>query len=156
MHRRLLVCAIVLHVAAAHASERLQYEARIVLLRTDEDRTAWCGSHQRIEACTRFVAVQLAARAVEHEGVWHVATNATFIAYIGLKDRSRYGHEMIHVRDVESAIESYLADLERQSFASRKACEQVRVDAIDQFDGRVRSFVEASNLRRDGDPHPER
>ena len=75
---------------------------------------------------------------------------------IALQDVSRYGHELNHVHDVEIAIDSYLLDLGNASFTTREACEQARADLIDTFEARVRSFVEASNLRRDGNPHPER
>jgi hypothetical protein len=96
------------------------------------------------------------ASAVEENGAWRISANAQFIAMIALQDESRYGHEMNHVHDVESAIDAYLLDLRNISFPSREACEQARADLIEKFDARVRSFVEASNLRRDGNPHPDR
>jgi hypothetical protein len=156
MRLRFLYLAIVLHVATAYASDRVQYSARVYRLRTEEDRAEWCGPHKRIEACTRFVDPHVTASAVEENGAWRISANAQFIAMIALQDESRYGHEMNHVHDVESAIDAYLLDLRNISFPSREACEQARADLIEKFDARVRSFVEASNLRRDGNPHPDR
>ena len=154
--RRFLLCAIVLHCIAADASDRVRVEAPVVPLRTEQDRARWCGRQQRIDACTRIVGAQLTGEIIERDGRCRIAAAARFIAFIGLKDTSRYGHEMIHVRDIESSIESYIADLERVSFATREACERAHLEATNQFVSRVRAFAEASNLLRDGDPHPER
>jgi hypothetical protein len=147
---------MLLHVAAAYASDGVKYSARIVRLRTEEERSEWCGQHKRIEACTRFVALQLTAQTIESAGAWHVSASAQFIAMIGMQDMSRYAHEMNHVHDVESAIDSYLRDVETVSFPTRDACEDARAAALNRFEARVRSFVEASNLLRDQAAHPER
>jgi hypothetical protein len=156
MHRSLLFAAIVLHAASAYASERVQYSARIVRLRTEEERSEWCGKHKHIEACTRFAALQVTARSVGQDGAWRIDAKAQFIAMIGLQDMSRYGHEMNHVNDVQSALDSYLLDLQKVSFPTLESCEQARTDVVAEFEGRVRAFVEASNVLRDGAPHPER
>jgi hypothetical protein len=134
----------------------VQYEVRVVRLATDDERLEWCGPRQHIQACTRFAALELTATADEQDGAWRLKTRAHFIAFIGLRDTSRLGHEINHVRDVEDAINGYLLQLSGAAFGDREACERARAEALEGFEARVRAYVEASNLVRDGSPHPER
>jgi len=134
----------------------VQYDVRVVRLATEGQRSEWCGPRQNIQTCTRFVAPELTATVGEQDGAWHLTASAHFIAFIGLRDTSRYGHEMNHVRDVEAAIDGYLLQLSGAAFGDREACERARAEALDGFQTRVRAFVEASNLERDGSRHPER
>lgn len=154
MLRVLLVSTIVLHAAAAAGQERhtqrVQALTRVVLLATEPARSEWCGRPTHIRACTQFAGVELTATTVEDRGRWRVRARGKFIALIALLDTSRYRHELMHIHDIEQSIDAYLLGLEDDSFATRAAAEEARVEAVRRFESKVRGFAEESNLKRDG------
>jgi hypothetical protein len=152
--RILLFSTILFHSAIACADEptqqRVRYSAHVVVLPGEMARSQWCGERGHPRACTRIIGVELAATSTEDRGTWRLKATARFIALIALLDPSRYRHELIHLHDIEVAIESHIEDLEVISFSTRAACEAARIEAAQNFETRVRAFAEASNLERDG------
>jgi hypothetical protein len=152
--RILLVSAIVLHAAVSNAGDatrqRVHYTTRVVRLHGEIARAEACGRPASIRACTHFIAPKLAAISTEDHGRWRIEATGSFIALVGLFDTRLFQHELNHVHDVELAIDSYIAKLERMSFPSVDACESARTEAAQEFTTRVRAFAEESNFRRHG------
>ncbi len=157
MLRILLVSTIVLHAAIAFGEEagqqRVRYSTRVMRIPNETARREWCGRPAHIRACTRIIAIELASTSTEDHGMWRVKATAGFIALIALLDTTRYGHELNHVRDIEMAIDSYIAEVEKSSFPTLAACEAARREASQKFKARVQAFADASNLERDGYSH---
>ena len=118
---------------------------RLVMVKQEAELRRRCEVDIRIDGCTRFAAYELSARCWPGARGWSMTASARFRPYIFLRRRAVLTHEMVHIRDVETATRNHIQQLEDETFPTSAMCDDAAARAITDFPRRLERFIRASN-----------
>jgi hypothetical protein len=107
-----------------------------------------CTSDGEFDACTRFVAFRLNASCARSVERWSIEATATFRPWIFLYNLGSLRHEQLHIDDIRTYTERYIAELGREQFSSLETCDAAALAAAAGFEQKMREFAARSNAER--------
>jgi hypothetical protein len=100
-------------------------------------------------ACTRFDGTTLSCDCALDRGRWSPAVRIDAQPRMYLSHNMYLLHELAHVFDFRSAMVTYAAELERETFSTSSSCTTFVSEMRLGFGGVLLDFHRASMLRRD-------
>ena len=107
-----------------------------------------CGPGVNLKACTAFRSETLRTTCAQKGTSWRINGEASYELVVYLTESSWVAHEMLHVRDVKTYVDDYLARLQSRGFESKELCEGMAHIQSMVFPQLMNTFKEDSNEMR--------
>ena len=123
--------------------------ARMRLVLNPAELRIVCRHDKDIHGCTEFLGETLTCVCKLDGNQWRIHPRAQLIPYIYLeKNRPTVvEHENLHIEDLRTQIDAYLADVTKQAYPDRESCKASATFETATFNLRMDLFRRLSNRR---------